>query len=54
MSAIEAYLDENNVCSGFGKPNGNGLSNAPRGTGDDCCRALEREDGCHLIRCYVN
>jgi hypothetical protein len=40
-SAIESYLDENNVCAGFGKPNGNGLSNAPRGTGDDGCRALE-------------
>lgn len=40
-SAIETYLDQDNVCAGFGKANGNGLSNASGGTGDDCCRALE-------------
>lgn len=48
LTQSAAYLDQDYVCAGFGEPNGNSLSNAPCSTGDESCRALEREHGGHL------
>ena len=38
------YLDENNICTGFGETNGNGLANAAGAAGDHGRLALEGED----------
>jgi hypothetical protein len=43
------YLDQNNVCAGFGKPNSNSLPNASRGTSDNRRRTLKREERCHFL-----
>lgn len=38
------YLDQDNICTGFGETNGNGLANAAGAAGDHGRLALEGED----------